>query len=151
MPQKKKIIDGEQVFKLASLGCTDAEIADFVGIARGNLFIHRKDPAKIYKHPSTGLMLSLDELMMAGRSHGDISIRRAQFKAMEEGNVAAAIFLGKNRLGQRDNLELTGANGGPVKVQTVNLQVLSVEELEQLYALMEKVEAKQLEGEVVEE
>jgi hypothetical protein len=48
------------------------------------------------KRPSGGL-----EALERGRAKGNISLRRMQWKAAEEGNITAMIWLGKQLLGQR--------------------------------------------------
>ena len=57
-----------------------------------------------------------------GKGAGKMSLRRKQFQLAER-NAAMAIFLGKNYLEQSDKLDhqLTGAEGGPVQVQRVEL------------------------------
>ena len=41
--------------------------------------------------------------MSEGRGHGKLSLRRAQWKAAQDGNVTMMIFLGKAHLGQSDD------------------------------------------------
>ena len=49
-----------------------------------------------------------EEKKMLGR----ISIRRAQFRLLEKGNVSMCIFLGKNYLGQSDNVKIESRADG---------------------------------------
>lgn len=51
-------------------------------------------------------------------AEGKASLRRSQWKAAEKGNAAMLIWLGKNMLGQRDNLELSGPKGAPIQTIT---------------------------------
>jgi len=84
----KKDIDTDQVFKLAQIACTDEEIGDILGCHRETLALRFSDTLK------------------RGRSHGKMSVRRAQFlNATEHNNVTAQIWLGKNWLGQRDRFD----------------------------------------------
>lgn len=55
------------------------------------------------------------EAFEEGKGHGRISLRRTQLKLAEK-NASMAIFLGKNLLGQSDRQEITGADGGAIKV-----------------------------------
>lgn len=85
----KKEIDYDMVEKLANIQCTQEEIASFLGVSvrtlqRDEEFCH------IYKK---------------GQENGKMSLRRIQYKLAEK-NTAMAIFLGKQYLGQRDNIEV---------------------------------------------
>lgn len=85
----KKEIDYDIVEKLANIQCTQEEIASFLGVSvrtlqRDEEFCH------IYKK---------------GQENGKMSLRRIQYKLAEK-NTAMAIFLGKQYLGQRDNVEV---------------------------------------------
>ena len=88
MARPKKEIDYPTVEKLASIQCTQEEIANFLDISvrtlqRDNEF------CRIYKK---------------GMDNGKMSLRRTQFKLAEK-NTSMAIFLGKQYLGQRDVIE----------------------------------------------
>ena len=84
----KKQIDYDVVLKLASIMCTQEEIASFLGISVKTL--QRDDEfSRIYKE---------------GQGKGKISLRRSQFKIAER-NASMAIWLGKQYLGQRDSFE----------------------------------------------
>lgn len=83
----KKQIDYNAVEKLANIQCTQEEIANFLGISVRTL--QRDDEfCRIYKK---------------GQDNGKMSLRRIQYKLAEK-NTAMAIWLGKQYLGQRDNL-----------------------------------------------
>jgi len=86
---KKYNIDTKEVFKLASYGCTNTEIADFYGC----------DESLIRK--------SYSENLTKGRANVKIRLRKLQWQSAEKGNVVMQIFLGKNILGQQDKIEQT--------------------------------------------
>ena len=97
-------IDVEQLEKLASLQCTDEEIAAWFHCTPRTIEKRRKEaPFK--------------EALERGKAMGRISVRRAQLKLLEAGNATMAVWLGKQLLGQRDvtPIELTGANGSEIK------------------------------------
>ena len=102
--RKPTKIDLTELEKLASLQCTDEELAGFFGVSARTIESRRKQPA-------------FAEAMRRGRAKGKISVRRAQMKLLEAGNGTAAVWLGKQLLGQRDvtPIELSGPNGQPVQ------------------------------------
>ena len=85
----KKQIDYEVVEKLASIQCTQEEIANFLNISVRTLQ-RDEEFCRLYKK---------------GMDSGKMSLRRTQFKIAEKGNASMAIFLGKQYLGQRDVIE----------------------------------------------
>jgi hypothetical protein len=102
--RKPAKIDLFELEKLASLQCTDEELARFFGVSASTIENRRKQPA-------------FAEAMRRGRAKGKISVRRAQMKLLEAGNGTMGVWLGKQLLGQRDvtPIELSGPNGQPVK------------------------------------
>src|SRR4051812_41414913 len=87
MARPKKNIDPLQVRKLAELGSSCVEIAEFFGVDRGT--VQRRFAAEIDK----------------GRAVLKIKLRRLQIKSAENGSVAMQIFLGKVLLGQKEHIE----------------------------------------------
>jgi hypothetical protein len=81
----------ELIVQLASLMCTDAEIAAVCGVSRST--IARRKRTRPFR-----------ELIDRGRDHGKASLRRWQMEAAKRGNVTAQIWLGKQYLGQKDNV-----------------------------------------------
>jgi hypothetical protein len=81
----KKVIPPPQVEELASLGCTDRDIANFFGIKEDTLRYNFTDN------------------LIKGREELKVSLRRAQLKLALSGNAVMLIWLGKNLLGQTDN------------------------------------------------
>lgn len=87
-------IDKKTFEKLCSIQCTEIEIADFFNcsvdtIERWCKRIYGETFAEIFKKKS---------------SKGKISLRRTQFR-LAETNTSMAIFLGKQYLGQKDNVD----------------------------------------------
>ena len=89
MARPKFKIDYDMVEKLAGIQCTQQEIASFLGCSVDTL---QRDETfcGIYKK---------------GMDSGKMSLRRIQYKLAEK-NTAMAIFLGKQYLGQKDNIEV---------------------------------------------
>lgn len=87
MARPQKEIDAQQVVKLAQLGATHAEMADFFGCDRAT--IERRFATEISK----------------GKAEMRIKLRRLQLRAAEHGNAAMLIFLGKTVLGQQQRDE----------------------------------------------
>jgi hypothetical protein len=86
-------IDPEQVTRLARLHCTMQEMADFFGCHRETL--------------RENFSSQIDK----GRSEGNISLRRKQWQmAVEKGNVVMLIWLGKQMLGQRNEIIESDSN-----------------------------------------
>ena len=86
---KKYNIEGIEVEKLASFGCTNIEIASFFGC----------DESLIRK--------SYSDSVAKGKDSGKIRLRQYQWSAAKKGNVAMLIWLGKQLLGQSDKQEIT--------------------------------------------
>lgn len=88
-------IDYETVRKLASIMCTEKEIASFLGCDERTLQ-RDEEFCRIYKE---------------GKETGKMSLRRMQWKLAEK-SYAMAIFLGKQYLGQKDIVENQITNNG---------------------------------------
>lgn len=86
----KKEIDYDVVEKLAKIQCTQEEIASFLNISTRTLQRDEK----------------FMELFNRGRENGKMSLRRIQWKHAEK-SATMAIWLGKQYLGQRDNIEVS--------------------------------------------
>ncbi len=96
----KKEIDYDTVEKLASIMCTQDEIAEFLEISTRTL--QRDDEfCRLYKK---------------GIDKGKMSLRRHQFELAKR-NTAMAIFLGKNYLRQSDKQEHEISGGLQVEVK----------------------------------
>lgn len=98
----RKEIDIKLVEQLASIQCTDLEIAAICGVSHDTLLRRKNDdPAFL-------------EAIEQGRAKGRVSLRRMQWKLAQQGNAAMAIFLGKNLLGQRDKVEDLATHDTPL-------------------------------------
>lgn len=93
--------------QLASIQCTDEEIAAAVGCSQDTLARGRKRDA------------DLDEAILTGRANGRMSLRRAQYKRAMGGNAAMLIWLGKQVLGQKDNVDISSSDGSMTPSPTV--------------------------------
>lgn len=88
----KKVIDPDEVEKLAAIGCKDSEIADWFGIKQDTLRYNFADQ------------------LTKGRESLKQSLRRAQLSLALSGNAVMLIWLGKNILGQTDNPQDSDSN-----------------------------------------
>ena len=96
----KTDISLDDLQNLCRLNCTMPEIAAFFDIPLRTLEDrYTNDPE---------VRAAIDH----GRELGKISLRRKQIQIMEDGNSTMAIWLGKNLLGQRDNLDVTTEDKG---------------------------------------
>ena len=101
--KKKFKIDYETCEKLASLMCTQAEIASYLGCSLALLEHDKK----------------FQEVHRKGLDKGKMSVRRHQYRCAEEGNPTMLIWWGKQYLGQRDMKD--------IKMETTNI-VVDIEE-----------------------
>jgi len=80
----KKVVPQPEVEHLASLGCTDRDIAEYFGIAENTL------------------RYNFSTELTKGRHQLKTSLRQAQLRVALSGNATLLIWLGKNILGQVD-------------------------------------------------
>lgn len=86
-------LDHDEMEKLCRLSCTMEEIAAYFGCSVDTIERRLKEDEE------------LAALVARGRAVGKISLRRKQFQILEESNSASmAIWLGKQLLGQRDQV-----------------------------------------------
>jgi hypothetical protein len=100
MGRPPKDIDADQVRKLAKLGCTQGEIADFLGAARSVISERFQSEFQL------------------GSAESIISLRRAQWRSAMKGSDRMLIHLGKVYLGQTDRIDVT-SKGGMARVVLV--------------------------------
>jgi hypothetical protein len=128
--RKASQIDLIELEKLCMLQCGDEEIAAWFKVSVRTLQNRRKQP-------------KFAEVMRRGKAKGCISVRRAQMRLLEAGNGTMAVWLGKILLGQRDTMQITGANGGPIQTESKpDFSRLSEAELRVLQATLAKAIGK---------
>lgn len=89
-------VDPEEIEKLASIHCTNEEIAAVLGVSEDTITRNFADRIK------------------SGKARGRASLRRRQWASSEPGkagSVSALIWLGKQLLGQKDQIEQTNKDG----------------------------------------
>ena len=99
--RKKIEIDMDKAVKLASIMCTQSEIASVLGVSV-TVLEHDPEFQRIHKK---------------GMESGKASLRRMQYAAANNGNATMMIWLGKQYLGQRDKSEqeITGKDDAPLE------------------------------------
>jgi hypothetical protein len=89
-------IDLSELEKLAQLQCTDEEIAAWFNVSTRTIERRRLEP-------------EFAEVMTRGKARGRISVRRMQMKLLEEGNATMGVWLGKQILGQADQINIASS------------------------------------------
>ncbi len=85
-------IDWEVVDKYLEAGCLGTEIAAYLGC----------HPETFYDRCLKEKGVGFSEYLATKRSKGDAILRAKQYELAMQGNTTLLIWLGKNRLGQRD-------------------------------------------------
>lgn len=88
----KKVIPPDEVYYLASLGCSVTEMADWFQVSQSTL------------------KYNFSEYIKKGKEHIKNKLRDAQLKTALSGNATMLIWLGKNMLGQSDTPINTAEN-----------------------------------------
>ena len=128
--RKAKPIDLMELEKLCLMHCTDDEIASWFGVSIRTIQSRRRQQR-------------FAETMRRGKARGSINIRRAQLRLLDAGNATIAVWLGRTILGQKDALQLTGANDGPIQPESkADYSKLSVEELQVLRTMLARVSGR---------
>jgi hypothetical protein len=91
-------IDLAELERLSAMQCTDEEIAAWFKVTTRTIERRRKSRP-------------FAEVMDRGKAKGRISVRRMQMKLLEQGNATMGVWLGKQILGQTDDIrhEVSGA------------------------------------------
>jgi|TARA_R110000803_G_scaffold177776_1_gene240194 hypothetical protein len=109
MSRVKTEIDIEELRKLMALNCTTEEVAAYFGCNKKTIERRMNDDEEFR------------DAVDSGRNLGRLSIRRQQIRLIEEkDSVAMAIFLGKQLLGQRDQLDSQRTHDKPITIQIVS-------------------------------
>lgn len=88
----RTVVPPHDVYRLATIGCKDREIAEWFGI------------------DSNTLRYNFSVELIKGRETLKQSLRRKQIEVAMTGNPTMLIFLGKNLLGQADSPQSEGMN-----------------------------------------
>ena len=90
-------IDLAELERLSAMQCTDEEIAAWFKVTTRTIERRRKSRP-------------FAEVMDRGKAKGRISVRRMQMKLLEQGNATMGVWLGKQMLGQTNEIrhELSG-------------------------------------------
>lgn len=148
-PTKYKPEYAEQAKKLCALGATDAELADFFGVAVSTVALWKvehiafSDALKLGKDVSDSRVEQKLYQRAMGYECDEVDIRvvdkeiiQTPIRKVYPPDTTAAIFWLKNRKPKEwretKAVELTGADGGPVA--TLNVGALSTEVLAQIMA-----------------
>ena len=106
-------LDLEEFEKLSALSCTQAEIAGWFNIHPSTL---EKKLASRKKLETKHGPMTLRQLYDIGQAKGRVSVRRKQMQLLDQGNATMAVWLGKQLLGQRDQIGLGSPTGGPLEL-----------------------------------
>jgi hypothetical protein len=90
--RKQLVIDWKLVDELFAYGCNGVQIAARLGI----------HPQTLYDRTVEEKKTEFSVYMQEKRSKGETCLRETQFKLAQRGNVQMLIWLGKERLGQKD-------------------------------------------------
>lgn len=121
----KANIDWNKVDRLLEAGCLTTEIAAHFGIARDSL----------YKRCRADHNCDFSTYSQQKKAKGESLLRAVQFKSAMDGNTTMQVWLGKQRLGQRDKPKEEQENDEFVK------------KLAQTIAAIEKISGSQKVGE----
>lgn len=102
MARPRKEIDKEQFEKLCAIQCTETEIANWFKCSVDTI---ERWCRETYQDED-GNPMSFAEAFKVYSVDGKISLRRFQFRQAEK-SYAMAIWLGKQWLGQRDNMDMS--------------------------------------------
>ena len=84
-------IDLTELERLCAIQATDQEIAAWFGVTTRTIERRRTEP-------------KFAAIMERGKAKGRISVRRMQMKLLEQGNATMGVWLGKQLLGQTDQV-----------------------------------------------
>ena len=112
MARPRKEIDQKQFENLCGLQCTLEEICGWFDVCSDTLETWCK---RTYKK-------SFSEVFAQKRGAGKISLRRNQWRLAEK-SATMAIFLGKQFLGQRDNMDITVGDSGALALDELEKMV----------------------------
>lgn len=100
-------IDWDQVDKMCAIHCTGEEQAAVLGVDYDTL---NRACQREYE-------VSFAEYFKQKASNGKMSLRRKQFTAAMDGNTTMLVWLGKNWLGQTDQIEPEAQDLPPIVIE----------------------------------
>jgi len=100
----------EQLINMIRIQCTRDEICDILNMSDTTL------NRRIKEQGIEGVD-NFEALYKKHQGEGKASLRRAQWKAAQDGNPTMLVWLGKQMLGQKDKQELSGPDGGAIPVE----------------------------------
>jgi len=115
MARPRKEIDSEQFEKLCAIQCTLKEIAAWFGCSEDTV----ENWCKRTYEDEQGNPMGFSDAYKVYSVDGKISLRRFQFKQAEK-SYAMAIWLGKQWLGQRDNMDMSVESHESKDVEALN-------------------------------
>lgn len=105
-------IDWSRVADLCAAGCFGGSIAHTLGIT----------PETLYARCQMDNGEDFSAFRLRHLDRGNDVLRLKQFQLAQAGNERLLIWLGKNRLGQKDKTEISGNTGAPLPVINVVVQ-----------------------------
>ncbi|HCE10672.1 MAG TPA: hypothetical protein DEQ40_19090 [Oxalobacteraceae bacterium] len=102
----KADLDLEKLQTLCEINCTLDEIAAAFGVHKMTIIRRQQEEPEFAA------------IIEAGRANFRVSVRRQQLALLMAGNATMGVWLGKQYLGQRDQMkiEASGPNDGPIAV-----------------------------------
>lgn len=100
----------EQLVSMIRIQCTRDEICDILNMSETTL------NRRIKEQGIEGVD-NFEALYKKHQGEGKASLRRAQWKAAQDGNPTMLVWLGKQMLGQKDKQELSGPDGGAIPIE----------------------------------
>lgn len=124
-------IDWEKVDQWLASGCNGLQCAAAIGIHYETLARHCKSEKK----------MEFAAYMQEKRSHGDALLLAAQFhKALKEKHPTMLVWLGKQRLNQKENIEQISLNDKQLTEALKQINCFEVDELQnKIKELQEKL------------
>ena len=119
MARPKANIDRKQFENLCALQCTEVEICDWFHVSDKTLSSWCK---RVYGR-------GFSEVFRQKKGMGKISLRRSQWKLAEK-STTMAIWLGKQYLGQKDNMEVSVSDTKGMALDELEKMVLGDDEAE---------------------
>lgn len=113
MARPRKYIDKNQFENLCAMQCTEDEICDWFGVS--------DDTLNRWCKRTYGA--SFADVFKQKRGNGRISLRRSQWKLAEK-SATMAIWLGKQYLGQRDNVDVTVSDAKGIALDELEKMVI---------------------------